>query len=241
MNVVITGSSGGIGREIAFRYANSGALVVGLDKSPPTIPLNIFHLECDLASSTQIGNAVQRVCEEIGSIDLLVHAAGIFHDDATATCSETAMHELWRVNYLGPCEITEHLLPLLKSGVDPLVVFVASTDAIVASGGQDCEIGVRHDLHYAASKGALVTATRALAMRWAVHGVRVNAVAPTIVRSPMTAELLAVPSKEVELACQIPLGRICEPADVAAAVEALYSLTMTTAHVLPVDGGYLCR
>ena len=58
---------------------------------------------------------------------------------------------------------------------------------------------------------------------------------------PMTADLLAVPGKEAELARQIPLRRICEPADVAAAVEALYRLTMTTAHVLPVDGGYLCR
>ena len=241
LNVVVTGSSGGVGREIVARYASAGAMVAGLDKVPSRPPCGFLHIDCDLTSETQIARAVQRLREAMGRIDLLVHAAGIFHDDATATSSESALHELWRVNYLGPCSLTEQLLPLLKVGRDPLVVFVASTDAIVASGGQDCEVGVRHDLHYAASKGALVTATRALAMRWAVQGVRVNAVAPTIVRSPMTTELLALPGKEAELARQIPLGRICEPADVADAIEALYRLTMTTAHVLPVDGGYLCR
>lgn len=241
MNVVITGSNGGVGHEIASRYAKSGALVVGLDKASPREPCGILHIDCDLASERLLSEAVQRLRDAMERIDLLVHAAGVFHDDVTAVGSEAAMYELWRVNYLGPCVLTEQLLPLLKAGRDPLVVFVASTDAIVASGGQNCEVGVRHDLHYAASKGALVTATRALAMRWAAHGVRVNAVAPTIVRSQMTDTLLAVPGKEAELARQIPLGRICEPADVAAAVEALYGLTMTTAHVLPVDGGYLCQ
>lgn len=57
----------------------------------------------------------------------------------------------------------------------------------------------------------------------------------------MTESLLQLSGKEAELAKHIPLGRICEPTDVATAVEALYRLTMTTAHVLPVDGGYLCQ
>jgi NAD(P)-dependent dehydrogenase (short-subunit alcohol dehydrogenase family) len=242
MNVVVTGSSGGVGREIVARYARAGALVAGIDKVGPRLPSEHHHVDCDLASEERIASAVRHVRNAMDRIDLLVHAAGVFHDDsATADCGPAALQELWHVNYLGPCLLSEQLLPLLRAGRDPSVVFVASADAIVASGGQTCEIGVCHDLHYAASKGALVTATRALAMRWAVYGVRVNAVCPTIVRSPMTADLLAIPNKENQLASQIPLGRICEPSDVATAVEVLYRLTMTTAHVLPVDGGYLCR
>ena len=105
----------------------------------------------------------------------------------------------------------------------------------------DCEIGVRHDVLYATTKGALLTLTRALAMKWAEAGVRVNAICPTLIRTPMSANLLQVPGKEDELRAQLPLGRICEPQDVAVAVECLYRLEMTTAHVLPLDAGYLCR
>jgi NAD(P)-dependent dehydrogenase (short-subunit alcohol dehydrogenase family) len=241
MRVVVTGSSGGVGSEIAARYAASGAFVAGLDRTPPKGSSNHLHIQCDLTSQTDLPQAITRINESTNGLDLLVHAAGVFHDDETAARSDTAMQELWHVNYVAPIAASELLLPLLKRGVTPLVVFIASTDAIVASGGQDCEVGVCHDTRYAASKGALVTATRALAMRWARQGIRVNAIAPTLVRSPMTRDLLDQPGKETELAQHIPLRRICEPADVAIAVEALYCLTMTTAHVLPVDGGYLCR
>jgi|GEM_PF-2237009 len=241
MKIVVTGSSGGVGRETAARYARSGATVIGIDKVAPAGTVGFEHINCDLASEDCVTRAVDRIMQSVDAVDLLVHAAGVFHPDETAEKSAAQMQELWRVNYVAPCEISERLFPLLLKGTNPLVVFIASTDAIVASGGQRCEIGVTHDARYAASKGALVTAMRALAMRWAIEGVRVNAVCPTIVRSPMTESLLAIAGKEEQLSKHIPLGRICEPADVATAVEALYRLTMTTAHVLPVDGGYLCQ
>jgi NAD(P)-dependent dehydrogenase (short-subunit alcohol dehydrogenase family) len=241
MRVVITGSSGGIGREIAERYAKVGASVAGLDRATPVGNAGYKHISCDIASNTEITRAVRAIAAATDGLDLLVHAAGVFYDDGAAARFDAVMEELWRVNYVGPCVLSEQLFPLLKNGTHPMVVFIASVDAVVASGGQGCEIGVSHDTRYAASKGALITATRALAMRWASDGIRVNAICPTIVRSPMSRGLLDQTGKEAELARHIPLGRICEPADVAVAVEALYRLTMTTAHVLPVDGGYLCQ
>lgn len=241
MRVVVTGSSGGIGCAIVTRQAAAGAFVVGVDRVAPHSVEASLHIDCDLTSMPQVVAAVQQISATIDGIDLLVHAAGVFYDDSTVAKSEMAIEELWRTNYLGPYVLSEQLLPLLKRGTCPHVIFISSADAIVASAGQECEIGVVHDAYYAASKGALITATRALAMRWASHGVRVNAICPTIVRTAMAESLLAQQGKEAQLAKHIPLGRICEPIDVAFAVEALHSLTMTTAHVLPVDGGYLCR
>jgi NAD(P)-dependent dehydrogenase (short-subunit alcohol dehydrogenase family) len=241
MRVVVTGSSGGIGRAIVKRQAAAGAFVVGVDRVAPQSADASLHIDCNLTSLPQAAAAAQHISASVDGIDLLVHAAGVFYDDSTAGKSEAAIEELWRINYLCPYALSEQLLPLLKQGTRPHVIFISSADAIVASGGQECEIGVVHDAYYAASKGALITATRALAMRWASFGVRVNAICPTIVRTPMAESLLSQQGKEAQLAKHIPLGRICEPEDVAIAVEALHSLTMTTAHVLPVDGGYLCR
>lgn len=245
MQIVVTGSSGGIGAEIVARFLMHGAQVVGIDRSPAN-NVNDGHpafrfQKCDLADPSSRERVTAVLLGALPSLDMLVHCAGVFYDDQTARTSKTIQQELWSTNYLAPVAMTEALQTPLSRGNSPSVIFIASADAVVASGGQDSEVGTAHDLYYAASKGALLTAMRALAMRWAPHNIRVNAICPTIVRSPMTAELLAVPNKEEQLCRAIPLGRLGLSADVATAVECLHRLTFTTAHALPVDGGYLCR
>lgn len=240
MTVVIVGAAGGVGAAVAARFEAQGREVVAVDVRRPSIGQAPF-IHCDLGDEKSIQRAANEVSTSFPVVDLLVQAAGIFADDHTARADPAVQSRMWRVNSLGPLRLTELLHDCLRRSKAPSVVFVASTDAIVASGGQDNEIGVAHDLYYASSKGAVVTGTRALAMRWASDGIRVNAVAPTIIRSPMTESLLAIPGKEGKLAAFIPLGRICEPADIADAVEALFALKMTTGHILPVDGGYLCQ
>jgi 3-oxoacyl-[acyl-carrier protein] reductase len=245
MQIVVTGSSGGMGAEIVARFLMHGAQVVGIDRSPAG-NANDEHqafrfLQCDLADSSSRHRVNAALLGSLASLDLLVHCAGVFYDDQAARTSEAIQQELWRTNYLGPVAMTEALQLPLSQGDSPSVIFIASADAVVASGGQNSEVGTAHDLYYAASKGALLTAMRALAMRWAAHNIRVNAICPTIVRSPMTAELLTLPDKEEQLCRAIPLGRLGMSADIATAVECLHRLTFTTAHALPVDGGYLCR
>ena len=134
MKVVVTGSSGGVGRETAARYAHSGANVIGIDKVAPAGSVRFEHIDCDLASEASVTRVVDRIMRSVDSVDLLVHAAGVFHPDETAQQSAAQMQELWRVNYAAPCELSEKLFPLLLKGTNPLVVFIASTDAIVASG-----------------------------------------------------------------------------------------------------------
>jgi NAD(P)-dependent dehydrogenase (short-subunit alcohol dehydrogenase family) len=116
------------------------------------------------------------------------------------------------------------------------IIFVASIMGL--SGG-----GIYPNISYQASKGAIVNMTRALAVEWAERGVRVNAVAPTYVRTPLIAPLLSDPEIMARIGAMTPLGRFAEPEEVAAAILFLASpaAAMVTGHTLPVDGGFLAQ
>lgn len=96
---------------------------------------------------------------------------------------------------------------------------------------------------YHASKGALINLTRALAIEWAPHNLRVNAVAPCFVETPLTEKLLADREMQEQIIARTPLGRLATPEDVAAAILFLASdaAAMVTGHVLAVDGGWLAQ
>ena len=126
--------------------------------------------------------------------------------------------------------------PMIAAGVGGAIVNVASIMGL--SGG-----GLYPNVSYQATKGAIVNMTRALAVEWAPQGVRVNAVAPTYVRTELIEPIL----KDAELVARIeamtPLRRLAEPGDVAAAIAFLVSpaAAMITGHVLAVDGGFLAQ
>lgn len=197
-------------------------------------------LQYDLADFNQATGLVTELSSRHGRVDLLVNGAASFKSDQDVLRNPAELAKVISDNLATTIWCSHLSFPLLRAGRGAQVVNIASTDGVVASAGQAVEVGVAHDTIYAASKGGVVALTRALAMAWAPHGIRVNAICPTITRTAMTYELLSQPGKESELAGAIPLGRICEPADVAAAVLALIPLGMTTGHILTVDGGYLC-
>jgi NAD(P)-dependent dehydrogenase (short-subunit alcohol dehydrogenase family) len=103
--------------------------------------------------------------------------------------------------------------------------------------------GLYPNISYQTSKGAVVNMTRALAIEWAPHRIRVNAVAPTYVRTQLTAPLFENPEMADRILALTPLKRLAEPEDVAAAIAFLASRAagMITGHVLPVDGGFLAQ
>jgi NAD(P)-dependent dehydrogenase (short-subunit alcohol dehydrogenase family) len=106
-----------------------------------------------------------------------------------------------------------------------------------------CGGGLYPNLAYHTAKGGIVNLTRALALEWAAHGVRVNAVAPAFVRTKLTETLLAEPGMEAAILASTPAGRLVEPEEVAYAIHFLASdaAAMITGHTLPVDGGWLAR
>jgi 2-deoxy-D-gluconate 3-dehydrogenase len=103
--------------------------------------------------------------------------------------------------------------------------------------------GLYPNISYQTTKGAIVNMTRALAVEWAPHQIRVNAVAPTYVRTRFIAPLLAQPELVAKIEAMTPLGRLAEPEEVAAAILFLASpaAAMITGHTLPVDGGFLAQ
>ncbi len=125
---------------------------------------------------------------------------------------------------------------MIAGGRGGAVVNVASIMGL--SGG-----GLYPNISYQTSKGAVVNMTRALAIEWAPHGIRVNAVAPTYVRTQLTAPLFDNPEMAARIEAMTPLRRLAEPADVAAAICFLASpaAAMITGHTLPIDGGFLAQ
>ena len=241
--VVVTGAAGGLGRVLAERFVALKSRVVAVDQIARDAAdgNSIQWIVQDLSNERGVRRVVDDVTRLHHTVEILINAAGLFLPDVGCEGADATLEKLWRGNVSSAVNVTLGLQSLLAAGRNPLVVNIASTDAIVASAGQSCEIGVAHDVLYATTKGALVSFTRALAMAWARHRIRVNAICPTIFESPMTADLLSVRGKRAELESHIPLGRICSTQDIADAVVAMYQLKMTTGHVLPVDGGYLCQ
>ncbi len=125
---------------------------------------------------------------------------------------------------------------MIGKGAGGAIVNVASIMGL--SGG-----GLYPNISYQTTKGAVVNMTRALAVEWAPHRIRVNAVAPTYVRTPFIAPLLAQPDLVAKIEAMTPLRRLAEPEDVAAAILFLASdaAGMVTGHTLPVDGGFLAQ
>jgi NAD(P)-dependent dehydrogenase (short-subunit alcohol dehydrogenase family) len=235
---LITGAS--TGQAIAERLARDGAKVILVARREERLAAiaedirgqggQALALAFDLSQVEALGDLARRVKEETGRLDLLVNNAGREQLVPLQAVPPRAVQELVQLNLISPVLLTRGLLGLLKEG--SAVVFIASTAALRGAAGSAV---------YAATKGALVSLTRSLALEWASRRVRVNAVAPGQVRTDMLERLLARVSAEqgAQMEALHPLG-FGEPGDVAAAVAFLGGpeAKWITGQVLAVDGGY---
>lgn len=248
---VVTGAARGIGRAVALRFAAEGAgAVVVLDvreqEGLETVRMveaagrsagtRGLFVAADVSRAEEVERAAGRVREQFGRCDVLVNNAGIsgrhVGDGPVHRCSPEAWERVLAVNLTGVFLCCRYLLPMMMERGGS-VVNVASDEALVGAPPPT-------DTHaYSASKGGVVALTRAMAVSYAPYGIRVNAVAPGWVATPMTADLLGDPAQRVRLAAACPLNRVATPEEIAAAVAFLASdeASFVTGAVLPVEGG----
>ena len=218
---VVTGGAKGIGAATVKLLREAGARVEALD----------IETGCDVTDEEQ----VRAVFARIGQIDFLVNNAGkaIRKDALHITREEWQSVQDLNVTAVFLC--ARNALPYMKKRGGGAIVNLAS---IMGLSG-----GIYPNASYQASKGAVVNLTRALALEWAKDNIRVNAVAPTYVRTDLTVPIFTNPQVMETVMAHTPLGRFPEPEEIAAAILYLCSpaARCITGITLPVDSGYLAR
>jgi len=244
---VVTGAARGIGRATALALADAGAVTVVADLDAEASAEAVAEVgalggrawahAADVTREDSVDALFAAAAEREGRVDILVNNAGIAIRRPAVDLSLDDWDKVVAVNMTGMFLCARSAARhMIARGGGGAVVNVASIMGL--SGG-----GLYPNISYQTSKGAVVNMTRALAIEWAPHGIRVNAVAPTYVRTRLIAPLLESAELTARILAMTPLGRLAEPEDVAAAIAFLASPAagMITGHVLPVDGGFLAQ
>jgi NAD(P)-dependent dehydrogenase (short-subunit alcohol dehydrogenase family) len=229
---VITGAASGIGAESARLFAEVGARVVGADVSPRAE--GELALEVDVTDEDQVRDMYARVKDEMGRIDVLFNNAGINPNDDSSVV-ETPL-DAWQrvqdVNLRGVFLCCKHGIPHLLEGGGGSVINTASFVAVMGAAVSQ--------ISYTASKGAVLSLSRELGVEFAQRGVRVNALCPGPVRTPLLEKLFASdPEKAKRRLVHLPMGRFAEAREIAQAAVFLASdeSSYVTASTFMVDGG----
>jgi NAD(P)-dependent dehydrogenase (short-subunit alcohol dehydrogenase family) len=242
---LVTGAAHGIGLATAAALAEAGASVCLTDIDGPAVAkaaagladtgLSVTAKALDVTDEAAARRAVYDI-GAAGRLDILVNNAGIAARAPSATYEREVWDRVIAVNLTGCFLMAQAAASVMLPRRSGCIVNVASIMGLVGN-------GLYPNPAYHATKGALINLTRALAIEWAPQRVRVNAVAPCFVETPLTTKLLADPTMRAEITARTPLGRLATPDDVATAILFLVSdaAAMVTGHVLAVDGGWLAQ
>ena len=240
---IITGAGSGIGAATAIRFVEEGASVLLADINEPGL-VEVAHQiadeqkvkiqVADVLDESAIAACVQAAVDTWGRVDILVNNAGLGNNVPLADATKELMDRIWGVNLRAPIFFCKHAIPHMRPG--SAIVNVASISSTCGIPGQAV---------YAPSKGGVLQLTRQLAIEYAKQNIRVNAVAPGSIETPMLWGDDPEASKPLLdwLLDKHPIGRFGKPVEVANAILFLASdeASFITGANLPVDGGYTAQ
>jgi len=201
---VVTGAASGLGAAVAAALRAGGRRVAGFDLRPSSgVDLAV---EVDVTDADAVAAAVGRVESELGPVEALVTAAGIYEMAPVTDIDDARWERMLRVNLSGTATVCAALLPLMVARGGGGVVTISSDLGVGGSEG---------DVHYTASKGAIVGLTRALASEVDGTGVNINSVAPGAANTPMLEA--DSPWRAAEFLSTLPVRRLVQPEEIAAA------------------------
>jgi len=241
----VTGGGSGIGRAVCLRLGEEGAGVAVADVIPDTARETVALLEqcgadalalaVDVSSRDQVEAALTDAWARFGRVDIVVNNAGIMGYRPFLHLRERDWDTTFAVNTKG--------VFLCSQGAARRMVDAGIHGSIINIGSITGDVAIQFQAHYAASKGAVRMLTKAMALELAEHGITVNTVAPGVVETGMTRNLLADPAVAEATLPLIPLGRAAQPEEVAGVVAFLASEDgrYCTGSTYLVDGGYLVR
>jgi NAD(P)-dependent dehydrogenase (short-subunit alcohol dehydrogenase family) len=241
---LITGAAGGIGGAAVARFLAEGAAVAALDREllpAETWPegSEVLPLGADVTRDVEVAAAVEAAVARLGRLDVLFNVVGIsgrrFGDGPVDACTEEGWETVLATNLKSVYLCCRHALPRMGRGAS--IINLASVLGLVAD-----PLFATHA--YAASKGGVIALTRAMAVTYAERGIRVNALCPGLIETPMSRRARSDPAILARLPELQPLtGAFGRPEDVAAAALFLASddAAFITGAVLPIDGGWTAR
>jgi NAD(P)-dependent dehydrogenase (short-subunit alcohol dehydrogenase family) len=242
---LVTGAARGLGRACAIALAQAGADIAlgyrdvradgGTTEAIRALGRRALPLQMDITHGEEITAAVAEAERTFGRIDILINNAGIGPPNPAESVTEADFDATVAVNLKGTFFVSQ--------AVGRVMIRNGGGGRIVNLGSQAGFVALPTESVYCMTKAAIAHLTKCLAVEWARHGINVNAVAPTFIKTPGTVKWLDDDAFRADLLSRIPLGRVGEPVDVAGAVLFLASpaASLITGATLMIDGGFTAR
>lgn len=232
---IITGGASGIGEQMVHRFSKEGATVIAADINETALAKisevdNVHGMKLNVASEDDWIQLLKDVKEKFGKIDILVNNAGISSEKPAEEVNIDDWQKMLTINGFGPFLGIKHIVPYMKEQKKGSIVNISSFTAQIGMGFNP----------YSASKGSVRAISKAAATQYGRFGIRVNALFPGIIETPMTKGLESTKSYVEQLVAATPLQRLGKPEDIANAALYLASdeASFITGAELVIDGGF---